>query len=73
MEVKIGVTDVAREISIDTELDADGVQELVQAAVSGGGLFTLADAKGRRVVVPADRLAYVDISSSSVGMVGFRS
>ena len=41
--------------------------------VSGGGVLTLSDAKGRRIVVPAEKIAYVDITTSLTGTVGFRS
>lgn len=73
MEVKIGVQNASRELTIDTSLDADGVQKAVTEALKGGGVFSLSDAKGRRVVVPGEKLAYVDISTSVSGQVGFRS
>ena len=73
MEVKIGVQNVARELSIDTTLDADGVKKAVDDALAEGGTLSLADAKGRVIVVPGDRLAYVDITTSLTGTVGFRS
>jgi hypothetical protein len=73
MEVKIGVQNASRELNIDTTLDADGVEKAVSAALEDGGVLSLTDAKGRRVVVPGDKLAYVDISTSVTGQVGFRS
>ena len=73
MEVKIGVQNVARELTIDTTLDADAVQQAVADALQDGGVLSLSDAKGRRVVVPGEKLAYVDISTSVSGQVGFRS
>lgn len=73
MEVKIGVQNVAREITIDTTLDSEAVEAAVAAALSDGGVLSLTDAKGRRVVVPGTTLAYVDISTSVSGTVGFRS
>ena len=73
MEVKIGVQNVNRELTIDTTLDADGVQAEVSKALEQGGLLSLTDARGRRVVIPGDKLAYVDITSSIAGSVGFRS
>jgi hypothetical protein len=73
MEVKIGVQNASRELNIDTTLDADGVEKAVSAALEDGGVLSLTDAKGRRVVVPGDKLAYVDISTSATGQVGFRS
>lgn len=72
MEVKIGVQHASRELSIDTTLDADGVQEAVTKALEKGAVLALADAKGRRLVVPGDKLAYVEISTSATGTVGFR-
>jgi len=73
MEVKIGVQNASRELTIDTTLDADGIEKAVTAALKDGGVLALTDAKGRRIVVPGEKLAYVDISTSVSGQVGFRS
>ena len=70
MEVKIGVTHSPRELVVDTDLDADSVEEQVRAAL-GGGLLSLTDTKGRRVVVPGEKIAYVEVSTSTAGQVGF--
>jgi hypothetical protein len=72
MEVKIGVQHVSRELTIDTTLDAKGVEEAVNKALEKGAVLSLTDTKGRRLVVPGDKLAYVDISTSVTGQVGFR-
>ena len=72
MEVKIGVQYASRELSIDTTMDADEVEKAVADAL-GGGVLVLADSKGRRIVVPGEKLAYVDITTSLTGTVGFRS
>ncbi|MBC7375133.1 MAG: DUF3107 domain-containing protein, partial [Frankiales bacterium] len=37
------------------------------------GVLTLVDEKGRRVLVPADKLAYVEIAESETRRVGFGS
>ena len=73
MEVKIGVQNAPRELAIDADIDAEHVEKLVAEAVSGGGVLTLSDAKGRRIVVPAEKIAYVDVTTSLTGTVGFRS
>jgi len=73
MEVKIGVQNASRELTIDTTLDADGVEKAVAEALKDDGVLALTDAKGRRIVVPGEKLAYVDISTSVSGQVGFRS
>jgi hypothetical protein len=73
MEVKIGVIHASRELTIDTTLEAGDLEEQVRKALSEGGVLSLADARGRRVVVPVEKLAYVEITTSTVGQVGFRS
>ena len=73
MEVKIGVQHAQRELVIDTEERSENIEKLVAEAISSGGVVALTDTKGRRVLVPADRLAYVEIGTSIAGTVGFRS
>jgi Protein of unknown function (DUF3107) len=73
MEVKIGVIHASRELTIDTSLDASDVEEQVRSALSDGGVLSLSDTKGRRVVVPVEKLAYVEIATTTAGQVGFRS
>lgn len=73
MEVKIGVQNASRELTIDPDGDADAIEEKVTKALADGGVLSLSDARGRRVVVPVEKLAYVDISTGVTGQVGFRS
>ena len=74
MEVKIGVQQAPRELTVEVEEDAAQVEELVKAALADeSGLLVLSDTKGRRVLVPTARLAYVELGSPTVGQVGFRS
>ena len=72
MEIKIGVQHAARELSLESELSAEEVEKAVTAALTGkSGLLVLADEKGRKVMVPADRLAYVEIGEPTARRVGF--
>lgn len=71
MEIKIGVQQTAREIVLESDQSADDIDAAVRAAMADGGLLSLVDDRGRRVMVPADRLAYVEISPSSARRVGF--
>ena len=73
MEVKIGVQHAARELVVETDESTDAIEKLVTEAIASGGVLALTDAKGRRTVVPAAKLAYVEIGRSVVGQVGFRS
>ncbi|MFM9135439.1 MAG: DUF3107 domain-containing protein [bacterium] len=71
MEIKIGVQQSAREIALDSALSADDIAQAVSAALAAGGVLTLDDEKGRRVIVPADRIAYVEIGPEASRRVGF--
>ena len=74
MEVKIGVQNASRELVLESSQSTDDVEKLVSQALTGEeSVLVLADAKGRKVLVPVDKLAYVEIGSSSAGQVGFRS
>ena len=59
MEVKIGVQHSPRELVIDSPKTPDEIAAEVSAAMSGttkDGLLTLVDERGRRIVVPVDRI-----------------
>lgn len=71
MEVKIGVQYSAREIVLESAQQPDDVERLVTAALDAGGLLALSDEKGRRVLVPVEKLAYVEIGESLERRVGF--
>lgn len=72
MEIKIGVQHSPRELVVDVALEADAVEKAVRDAMAGG-VLALTDHKGRRVIVPGDRLAYVEVTTTITGTVGFRS
>ncbi|MGH3414734.1 MAG: DUF3107 domain-containing protein [Marmoricola sp.] len=72
MEVRIGVQHASRELSFESRSTAEEVGKQVSEALSGGGVLQLEDSKGRVVMVPADKLAYVEIGSGVSGQVGFR-
>ena len=71
MEVKIGVANVNREVSIEPEETSLRVEEQVRAAVADGTPLRLEDAKGRVVIIPAAASGFVDIGESKKGRVGF--
>jgi len=72
MEVKIGVQHAPREIIVDTDTTQDAVEKAVTEALASGGVLTLVDQRHRKILVPADRIAYVEIGGGVSGAVGFR-
>lgn len=71
MDVRIGISDVAREVTLRTKSNADEIIEQLHKAVNENSLFEIEDDQGRRVVVPASKVAYLDLGSSDVRAVGF--
>lgn len=72
MEVKIGVQYAARELVLESAQSPDEVAKAVAEALRADlGVLSLVDEKGRRVLVPADKLAYVEIAESEQRRVGF--
>ena len=58
MEVKIGVADSPRELTVSTADSPDEVEALiVEAMRNTQGMLTLIDDKGRRYMVPTSRVA----------------
>lgn len=76
MEIKIGIQHAAREISLESNHTAEEVQALVasalaEAAAGKPGVLTLEDDKGRKVLIPADKVAYVELGEPTGRRVGF--
>jgi Protein of unknown function (DUF3107) len=66
MEVKLGVTYSPKELVVETERSADEIAGLVDEAVAGKAkVLWLTDDKGRRVGVPTDKLAYVEVGEEN--------
>lgn len=72
MEIKIGVLHIPREIVVESSQTPAEVEALVAAAFkSVDGQLVLTDERGRRVIVPSNLVAYVDIAQSDQRRVGF--
>ncbi len=74
MEVKIGIPSVPRELRVETESTPEEVESALKAAVAGdAGVLVLSDVNGGKVLVPADKIAYVEIGGTGPRRVGFSS
>jgi hypothetical protein len=72
VEVKIGVLHTPREITIESVQTPAEVEDLVAAALkSVDGQLSLTDERGRKVIIPANLVAYVEIAQADVRRVGF--
>jgi hypothetical protein len=74
VEVKIGVQHATRELVIETSQSGDEIEaEVIKVLAGDTDILSLADTKGRRVLVPREKLAYVELGTPTTGQVGFRS
>ncbi len=71
MEIKIGVVDTPKELSIDSEESVEAITKAIHNAVKEGGLLTLVDSHGRTFLMPSSRIGYVEIGPGSSRKVGF--
>ncbi|QLQ15893.1 MAG: DUF3107 domain-containing protein [Micropruina sp.] len=72
MEVKVGIVHAAREVTVETEESAEAIAKAFADALDGG-VLTLTDERGRRVLIPGDKIAYLDLGQEHARRVGFGS
>ncbi len=63
MDVRIGVTQAPREITLELDDgERENTESTVEAALSGAvDVLTLTDRRGKRVSVPSAKVAYVEL------------
>ncbi len=74
MEVKIGIQSIPRELVVETDATAEEVERDLAAALAapdGKALLALATQKCGRVLVPADKIAFIEFSTDPARRVGF--
>jgi len=75
MDVRIGITQAPREIEVELadNTTADELVATVDAAVDkSSGMLWLIDKRGRRIGVPAAKLAYIELDTATeTRRVGF--
>jgi hypothetical protein len=74
VEVRIGIVQTMKELEIEMPEDADrdAVIAEVEAALAKETVLWLTDRRGRRVGVPSERVAYVEVGApAGARQVGF--
>ena len=73
MEVKIGIQSVPRELVVETDTPAEEIEQQLASVLSGGedSVFVLPVSKGGKILVPADKIAYVEFGAPEARRVGF--
>jgi hypothetical protein len=73
MEIKIGIQSVARELVVETDTPAAEIERDLSAALEKGehAVFAVTITKGGKVLVPADKIAYVEFGAAEGRRIGF--
>ena len=71
MEIKVGVENTPREVALESEQTPEQVTAAVEAALANGTVLSLTDDRGRTVLIPGAKIAYVEIGAPSSRRVGF--
>ncbi len=73
MEVKIGIQSVPRELVVETDTSADEIEQQLARVLADGehSVFALPVSKGGKILVPADKIAYVEFGAPEARRVGF--
>jgi hypothetical protein len=74
VDVRIGVTQAPREINVEVDdEERSAIERSVEAALSGAAdILWITDRRGRRIAVPAAKIAYVEIGADDSGRrIGF--
>ena len=71
MEVKIGVQSIQRELVVETPSSPDELERSLTTALSNGGMFVVRDDKGGKILIPAEKIGYVELNGTEQRRVGF--
>ncbi|WP_318011445.1 DUF3107 domain-containing protein [Actinotalea sp. M2MS4P-6] len=71
VQITIGVQNLSREVVVEVDGTSDKIAKDVLKALEVGAPIDLTDAKGRRVMVPANAVGFVELGSDEARRVGF--
>lgn len=72
MDITLGIKH-GRDLQFATDEAATDVETRLGEAMKDGSVFAITDSKGRRIVVPGDKITFAEIGVPKPGAVGFRS
>ena len=70
-KVRISITNVGSELSFDCHSTPAEIKSAVTAALTAQSPLILQDVQGHEIIVPADKIGYVEIGEPAERRVGF--
>jgi hypothetical protein len=71
VEVKVGIQMAPRELVVETADSATDIEQALTDALADGTLFVLNDSKGKTLLIPSAKIAFVELSTTEQRKVGF--
>lgn len=71
VEVRIAITNIASELAFECPSNVDEIRSAVTVALSSGSPLVLSDIRGREIIVPSDKVGFVEIGEQAERRVGF--
>ena len=74
MDVRIGVTDLPREIAIELpdDADRDAIKASIEAAIAGESVtLWLTDVSGREIAIASAKIAFAEVGPEGGNPIGF--
>ncbi|HEX9066480.1 MAG TPA: DUF3107 domain-containing protein [Streptosporangiaceae bacterium] len=73
MEVKIGIQMAPRELTVETAASAEDIKKALATALAEHTVFAVTDKRGGTVLVPPDKIAYIELDQAEPRRIGFGS
>jgi hypothetical protein len=70
-DVKIGISDSSHELNFECSNSQAEVIAKVNEAIKSSSVLSLSDSKGREILVPFNKISYVEVGESADRHVGF--
>jgi hypothetical protein len=71
VDIKVGIQHVTREVVVDSSETAKDIEKAFSAALADDTVLRLLDSHGRQVLIPANKIAYIDLGEENARRVGF--
>jgi Protein of unknown function (DUF3107) len=71
VEVKVGIQMAPRELVVETDFSALDIEQALADALADDTVFKLKDTRGNTVLVPAAKVAYVELGNAEPRRIGF--
>jgi len=71
VEIRIGIAQTHRDVVIESNESYATVAAQINEAIKSSTLLSLTDERGRTILIPGDRIAFVEIGAAAAGRVGF--